>query len=136
SEEIDNEAPVFSVTSLVGTAKRLLEEGFGRVAVEGEISNLAQPRSGRVYVTLKDEGSQLRCAFFRRDASRVGFPLKDGLQVLARGRVSIYPARGSFQLIVSELAEAGLGALQRAFEALKKKLAAEGLFDEALKRPL
>ncbi|MGH8161463.1 MAG: exodeoxyribonuclease VII large subunit, partial [Gammaproteobacteria bacterium] len=93
-------------------------------------------RSGHVYFTLKDSNAQLRCALFRHEAVRVAFPLADGLQVLARGRVSIYPARGEFQLYVTELEEAGLGALQRAFEALKKKLADEGLFDPSLKRPL
>ncbi|MGH8272357.1 MAG: exodeoxyribonuclease VII large subunit [Gammaproteobacteria bacterium] len=136
NDESALESPVFSVSALVGAAKRLLEEGFGTVAVEGEISNLARPRSGHVYFTLKDADAQLRCALFKREAIRVHFPLADGLKVLARGRVSIYPARGEFQLYVSELEEAGLGALQRAFEALKKKLADEGLFDQALKRPL
>ncbi len=136
SDESALENPVFSVSALVGAAKQLLEEGFGTVAVEGEISNLARPRSGHVYFTLKDADAQLRCALFKREAMRVRFPLADGLKVLARGRVSIYPARGEFQLYVSELEEAGLGALQRAFEALKKRLADEGLFDQALKRPL
>jgi len=104
--------------------------------VEGEISNLARPRSGHVYFTLKDADAQLRCALFRRDAQRVGFDPADGMQVLAHGRLSIYPARGEFQLYVSSLEEAGLGALQRAFDVLKEKLAAEGLFDQAVKRPL
>ena len=127
---------VFSVSALVGEAKQLLEGEFGTVAVEGEISNLARPRSGHVYFTLKDADAQLRCALFRRDAQRVGFDPADGMQVLAHGRLSIYPARGEFQLYVSSLEEAGLGALQRAFDALKEKLAAEGLFDQAVKRPL
>lgn len=130
------DTPVFSVASLVDAARRLLEKGFGRVAVEGEISNLARPRSGHVYFTLKDRDAQLRCAFFRREAARTRFRLADGLQVLARGRVSIYAARGSFQLIVSQLEQAGLGALQRAFEALKKKLSEEGLFDSEQRRSL
>jgi exodeoxyribonuclease VII large subunit len=136
NDELALENPVFSVSMLVGAAKRLLEKGFGTVAVEGEISNLARPRSGHVYFTLKDADAQLRCALFRREATRVGFPLADGQKVLARGRLSIYPARGDFQLYVSELEEAGLGALQRAFEALKKRLAEQGLFDAALKRAL
>lgn len=134
NEAISVERRVFSVSALVGAAKELLEAGFSGVAVEGEISNLARPRSGHVYFTLKDEGAQLRCALFRREAEAVGFALADGLKVLARGRLSIYPARGEFQLYVSSLQEAGLGALQRAFEALKRKLTAEGLFDEAAKR--
>ncbi len=124
------DSEVFTVSALVGEAKQLLEGEFGTVAVEGEISNLARPRSGHVYFTLKDADAQLRCALFRREAQHVGFDLADGMQVLARGRVSIYPARGEFQMYVSSLEEAGLGALQRAFEALKKKLADEGLFDQ------
>ncbi|HEX5313444.1 MAG TPA: exodeoxyribonuclease VII large subunit [Gammaproteobacteria bacterium] len=130
------ENPVFSVSDLVGAAKLLLEEGLGSVAVEGEVSNLSRPRSGHVYFTLKDAGAQLRCALFQREALRVRFPLADGLKVLARGRLSIYPARGDFQLYVAELEEAGLGALQRAFEQLKQRLAEEGLFSAELKRPL
>ncbi len=136
NDKLALEPPIFSVSALVGTAKRLLEEGLGTVAVEGEISNLRQPGSGHMYFALKDSDAVLQCALFRRDAARVSFPLSDGRQVLARGRLTIYPAQGRFQLIVSELEEAGLGALQRAFEALKKKLADEGLFDQALKRPL
>lgn len=127
---------VFSVSRLVGAAKNLLESHFSTVAVEGEISNLARPRSGHVYFTLKDDDAQLRCALFRREAQRLNFVPENGMQVLARGRLSIYPARGDFQLYVNDLEEAGLGALQRAFEALKKKLAAEGLFDAANKKPL
>lgn len=127
---------VFSVSALVGAARELLEAGFSGVAVEGEVSNLARPRSGHVYFTLKDENAQLRCALFRREAREIGFPLADGLRVLAHGRLSIYPQRGEFQLYVASLEEAGLGALQRAFEALKRRLAAEGLFDESVKRAL
>lgn len=132
----DPASPILSVSALVRAARELLESGFPGVAVEGEISNLARPRSGHVYFTLKDSEAQLRCALFKREADRVGFPLVDGLKVLARGRLSIYPARGEFQLYVSALEEAGLGALQRAFEALKRKLAAEGLFDTASKRAI
>ena len=135
-DKIHPDSEVFTVSALVGEAKQLLEGTFGTVAVEGEISNLARPRSGHVYFTLKDADAQLRCALFRREAQRVNFVPSDGMQVLARGRLSIYPARGEFQLYVSSLEEAGLGALQRAFEALKKKLAEEGLFDQAGKRAL
>lgn len=130
------DSEVFTVSALVGEAKQLLEGEFGNIAVEGEISNLARPRSGHVYFTLKDADAQLRCALFRRETQRLNFVPADGMQVLARGRLSIYPARGEFQLYVYSLEEAGLGALQRAFEALKKKLADEGLFDQAAKRPL
>lgn len=135
-EQLPLSENVFSVSRLVGAARSLLEGSFGTVAVEGEISNLARPRSGHVYFTLKDADAQLRCALFRREAQSLNFVPENGMQVLARGRLSIYPARGEFQLYVSSLEEAGLGALQRAFEALKKKLAEEGLFDQDAKRPL
>lgn len=135
-EQLPLTEDVFSVSRLVGAAKNLLESRFGGVAVEGEISNLARPRSGHVYFTLKDDNAQLRCALFRREAQNLTFVPENGMQVLARGRLSIYPARGDFQLYVTELEEAGLGALQRAFEALKKKLAAEGLFEQSAKKAL
>ncbi|MGH8274058.1 MAG: exodeoxyribonuclease VII large subunit, partial [Gammaproteobacteria bacterium] len=107
NDELALESPVFSVSALVGAAKRLLEEGFGAVAVEGEVSNLSRPRSGHVYFRLKDGDAVLECALFRREATRVGFALADGQKVLARGRLSIYPAQGKFQLYVAELEEAG-----------------------------
>lgn len=127
---------IYSVSALVTAAKSLLENEFPRVTVEGEISNLAQPRSGHIYFTLKDAAAQIRCAMFRREVLRARFVPTDGRKVLARGRLSIYPARGDFQFYVIDLEEAGLGALQLAFEQLKQKLAAEGLFAAEIKRPL
>jgi exodeoxyribonuclease VII large subunit len=127
---------VYTVSELNLEARTLLEENFPRVWVEGEISNLARPRSGHIYFSLKDDRCQLRCAMFRMHNRRIDFTPEDGLQVLAQGRVSLYPERGDYQLIVQFLEEAGAGALRRAFEALKKRLAGEGLFDEADKRPL
>lgn len=135
-EQLPLAEEVFSVSRLVGAVKNLLDSRFGRVAVEGEISNLARPRSGHLYFTLKDDSAQLRCALFRREAQRLNFVPENGMQVLACGRLSIYEARGDFQLYVSDLEEAGLGALQRAFEKLKKTLDAEGLFEAANKKPL
>lgn len=117
-------------------ARELLESNFATLWVEGELSNLARPRSGHVYFTLKDDGCQVRCAMFRMNNRRVNFEPRDGQQVLLTARVSLYAERGDYQLIVQHMEEAGAGALRRAFDALQAKLAAEGLFDEARKRAL
>ena len=114
----------------------LIEQGVGRVWVEGEMSNLARPASGHLYFSLKDESAQIRCAWFRQRQRSPTINLKDGDKMLAFGKVSIYEARGDYQLIVERLEPAGEGELRRRFEALKKKLAAEGLFEESLKQPL
>jgi exodeoxyribonuclease VII large subunit len=119
-----------SVSELNRQVRTLLEQGIARLWVEGEISNLARPASGHVYFSLKDDSAQIRCAFFRQRQRGPTINLKDGDQVLAFGRVSIYEARGDYQLIVEQVEAAGEGELRRRFEALKKKLAAEGLFDE------
>ncbi len=134
-----NESPqqnAISVSELNRQARTLLEKGIARLWVEGEISNLARPASGHVYFSLKDDSAQIRCAFFRQRQRGPTINLKDGDQILAFGRVSIYEARGDYQLIVEQVEPAGEGELRRRFEALKKKLAAEGLFDEELKQPL
>jgi exodeoxyribonuclease VII large subunit len=104
--------------------------------VEGELSNLARPASGHLYFSLKDAQAQVRCALFRNRSLLLRFKPADGMHVLVRGRVSLYEPRGDFQFIAEHMEEAGHGALQRAFEELKQKLAAEGLFDPARKRPL
>jgi exodeoxyribonuclease VII large subunit len=127
---------VYTVSELNQEARGLLEENFPRVWVEGEISNLARPHSGHIYFSLKDDRCQLRCAMFRMHNRRIDFTPENGLQVLANGRISLYPERGDFQLIVQTLEEAGAGALRRAFEALKQRLATEGLFDEGRKRDI
>ena len=114
----------------------LLERGLGSVWLEGEISNLARPASGHWYFSLKDESAQVRCAMFRNRSMLVRFPVKDGARVLAQGRVSLYEARGEFQVVIDHLEEAGEGALRRRFEELKRKLLAEGLFEAAQKQPL
>lgn len=114
----------------------LVETGLRSVWLEGELSNLARPASGHIYFSLKDPAAQVRCAMFRARRQTLRFEPEDGLQVLVRGRVSLYEARGEFQVIVDRMEPAGSGALQAAFEALKRKLAAEGLFDESLKRAL
>ncbi len=128
------QARVYQVAEVVRLASRTLESRWGDVVVEGEISNLKTPN--HCYFTLKDAEAQLPAVMFRTAAMRLKFRLTDGLQVRARGRLAIYDAQGKFQMYVEQLEPAGLGALQLAFEQLKKKLAAEGLFDEARKRRL
>jgi exodeoxyribonuclease VII large subunit len=127
---------VLSISQLNAQARMLLERGLGSVWLEGEISNLARPASGHWYFSLKDESAQVRCAMFRNRSMLVRFPVKDGARVLARGRVSLYEARGEFQVVIDHLEEAGEGALRRRFEELKRKLLAEGLFEAAQKKPL
>ena len=127
---------VYSVTRLNREARTLLEAGLPGLWIEGELSNFSRPGSGHWYFSLKDAGAQVRCAMFRGNNSRVRVAPRDGLQVLLRARVSLYEARGDYQLIVEHLEEAGEGALRRRFEELKARLAAEGLFDAARKRPL
>lgn len=130
------ELEAIPVTELNRRVRQLLEHGIDRLWVEGEISNLARPASGHVYFTLKDESAQIRAAWFRQRQRGPTIGVKNGDLVLAFGRVSLYEPRGDYQLIVEEVRPAGAGALQREFDRLKKKLAAEGLFDAALKRPL
>ncbi|TLY96460.1 MAG: exodeoxyribonuclease VII large subunit, partial [Gammaproteobacteria bacterium] len=127
---------VYSVTRVNREVRALLERGLGVLWVEGELSNLSQPASGHWYFSLKDREAQLRCAMFRAQNSLVGFTPRAGTQVLVRGRISVYEARGEYQLIVEHLEEAGIGALKREFERLKAKLAAEGLFALERKRSL
>ncbi len=133
--ESASQAPI-TVSELNRRARRLLESGISKLWVEGEVSNLARPASGHVYFTLKDEAAQLRCAWFRQRQRGPRIELRNGALMLAFGRVSLYEPRGDYQLIVERLEPAGEGELRRRFEALKKKLDAEGLFDEGLKRPL
>ncbi|PRH81618.1 exodeoxyribonuclease VII large subunit [Arenimonas caeni] len=130
------ERQVLRPSQLNALARDLLEGSFPQVWVEGEISNFSRPASGHCYFTLKDERAQVRCALFRQSAQRLRFAPRDGMQVLARGRLTLYEARGDYQLVLEHLEEAGEGALRRAFEELKARLAAEGLFDTARKRPL
>ena len=130
------ERQVLRPSQLNTLARDLLEGSFPQVWVEGEISNFSRPASGHCYFTLKDDRAQVRCALFRQNAQRLRFAPRDGQQVLARGRLTLYEARGDYQLVLDHLEEAGEGALRRAFEELKAKLAAEGLFDSARKRPL
>ena len=127
---------VFTVTEVNNSVKQLLEQQFASIWLEAEISNLVQPRSGHIYLTLKDDNAQIRAAMFRGNNQRLTFAPKNGDQVLVRGRLSLFAPRGDFQLIIDKMEEAGLGALQRAFEKLKQKLQLEGLFDEERKKPI
>lgn len=127
---------VYSVSELNGAVRLLLSTHFGTLWVEGEISNLAQPSSGHLYFTLKDQDAQVRCAMFRGSARDLGFRPENGGRVVVRAQVGLYEPRGDYQLVVDYMEEAGDGALRRAFEALKLKLAGEGLFDPARKKKL
>jgi exodeoxyribonuclease VII large subunit len=127
---------VYTVSRLNREARDLVESSFPRLWLEGELSNLSRPASGHWYFSLKDQAAQVRCAMFRSRNRVVGFVPRDGLHVLMKADVSLFEARGDFQLIVDYLEEAGDGALRRAFELLKQRLHAEGLFDAARKKPI
>ena len=125
-----------TVSDLNRRVKTLLERGIARLWVEGEISNIAKPASGHIYFSLKDDGAQIRAAFFRQRQRGPTIGLKNGDQVLAFGRVSLYEPRGDYQLIVEQIEPAGEGALKREFDKLKRRLQAEGLFDDSRKQDL
>ena len=127
---------ILTVSRLVALLKETVEDNFVQIAVEGELSNLAQPTSGHLYFTLKDESSQIRAVMFRHTARLLKFGLENGLQVICRGHISVYQQRGELQLVVDAMEPVGAGSLQLAFEQLKKKLSAEGLFDAERKKEL
>lgn len=127
---------VLTVSQLNREARAVLEGNFPLLWIEGELSNVARPGSGHMYFTLKDEFAQVRCAMFRMRNMNLRFRPQNGMHVLMRARVGLYEPRGDYQLIVDHIEEAGDGALRRAFEALKKKLEAEGLFEAERKRPV
>jgi exodeoxyribonuclease VII large subunit len=134
-----SEAPtgeIFTPSQLNTLARDLLEDTFPLIWVEGELGNVARPASGHLYFNLKDARAQVRCAMFKPKSSWLKFQPREGLRVLARGRVTLYEARGEYQLVLDHMEEAGEGALRRALEELKARLAAEGLFDQDRKRPL
>ena len=130
------ERKIWTVSELTGRVRELLAAAFTGVWVEGEISNFRDAQSGHLYFTLKDEKAQVKCVCFRTTAMRLKFRPEDGLKVRVRGSVSVYEARGEYQIYVDNIEPVGLGALQLAFEQLKKRLAAEGLFDLERKKPL
>lgn len=128
--------PVLTISELTADIRTALEMGFSDVRVEGEISNCRAWNTGHVYFTLKDAGAQIRAVMFRSAARLLKFKLQDGQHVIARGRLSVYDKSGEYQIVCEGLEPRGLGALQLAFEQLKRKLAADGMFDQARKRPL
>ncbi|HEX8030253.1 MAG TPA: exodeoxyribonuclease VII large subunit [Vicinamibacterales bacterium] len=127
---------VLSVSELNATIRDLLENGLQNVWVEGEISNARVWNTGHMYFTLKDGASQIKAVMFRSAVRYLKFKPEDGLKVVARGKISVYDPKGEYQIVCEHLEPKGLGSLQQAFEQLKKKLAAEGLFDPGRKRPL
>ena len=127
---------VISVSTLVQLLQELVEDNFVEVLVQGELSNVSQAASGHYYFTLKDKNSQIKCAMFRSHIRALRFKPCDGLAVICRGRVSIYPQRGDLQLLVEGIEPEGVGQLQLAFDQLKAKLEAEGLFQPHKKQPL
>lgn len=132
----DEASNVVSVSDITRLIKQSLEQRFTRVWVQGEISNFKQHTSGHLYFTLKDEGAQISATMWRSRVANLLFAPEDGMKVIARGGITVYPPRGNYQIDVEQLTPVGIGELQIAFERLKKKLAAEGLFDESSKRPL
>ncbi len=121
---------------MTGSLRASIEGQFSDVWLEGELSNLRAPGSGHVYCTLKDKTSQIRAVLFRASVGRLRFALQEGMQVIVRGRLTVYEPRGEYQIVVDTVEPKGIGALQLAFEQLKERLAAEGLFDQDRKRPI
>jgi exodeoxyribonuclease VII large subunit len=136
-EANDPFGPMFeSVSELSERIKRRLESDFADAAVHGEVSNVARPRSGHVYFTLKDDSASIRAVMWKNESRRLAFDLTDGLAVRALGRLTVYPPRGEYQIVVREIEPEGIGALELAFRQRYVRLAAEGLFDPGRKRPL
>ncbi|MBV8553007.1 MAG: exodeoxyribonuclease VII large subunit [Acidobacteriaceae bacterium] len=133
---LEPERQIFQVSELNAAVQSIFENEFRSIWVAGEISGCRMATSGHYYFSLKDQQSQLKCALFKGAARFAKFKPQDGLAVIARGNLEVYEARGEYQLIVETLEPQGAGALQLAFEQLKRKLAAEGLFDASRKRPL
>ena len=131
-----SEKKILSVSELTRLIKSSLESAFPRVWIQGEISNAKLHSSGHFYFTLKDEGAQLSAVMWRSRVQGLLFSPEDGMKVQARGTITVYPPRGSYQIDVSSLLPLGVGELQLAFEELKRRLAAEGLFEESHKRPV
>ena len=133
----DSSGPkIYSVTEITRQIKFLLEESFPSLVARGEVSNLTLHSSGHVYFTLKDELAQIKCVIWRSQAERMGVALEDGMKILAKGKLSLYEKGGYYQITIAGIQPEGIGELQLAFERLKKKLYAEGLFNEEYKKPI
>lgn len=135
-EPADAARAVLSVSQITAQLKGMVEQEFGSVWVSGEISNFSRPQSGHCYLTLKDEAAQLRAVVWRGTASRLKFDLHDGLEVVCRGRLDVYPPRGSYQLVIEKVEPLGVGALELALQKLRERLEKEGLFRADRKQPL
>jgi len=133
---VEHRQRILTVSELTLLVRDRLEQSFPDIWVEGEVSNLRTPSSGHLYFTLKDQSSQIRAVLFKTGVRRLQFALREGLQVIVRGQLTVYEPRGEYQVVLDYLEPKGIGALQLAFEQLKEKLAGEGLFDPARKRPL
>ena len=127
---------IYSVSNFLGLCRRSVERNIPHCWVQGEISNLSRPLSGHWYFSLKDERGSIRCALFRLNQRKLKFALENGMSVVLRGAPTVYEARGDFQMVVQQIEPAGIGNLQLAFDQLKNKLRAEGLFDAEHKKPL
>ena len=128
--------PTISVSELTSKLKDLIESNFSNIWIQGEISNFKHHSSGHMYFTLKDQGAELRCVMFRGFNQGIHFKPEDGMDVILQGKITIYEPRGQYQLMVQNMEPAGIGTLFLAFEALKKQLQSEGLFDNSLKKQL
>jgi exodeoxyribonuclease VII large subunit len=135
-EQTSGNAPEFTVSELSGAVKRAIESGFSHVRVRGEIGRLSLPRSGHVYLDLKDDRSVLASVIWKGTASRLAHPPEEGMEVIATGRLTTFPGQSKYQLVIEDLRPAGAGALMAMLEKRRAMLAAEGLFDEARKQPL
>jgi exodeoxyribonuclease VII large subunit len=130
------ERRIMTVSELTAKIRDLLAKNFTGITVQGEISNCREAQSGHIYFTLKDDRAQVRCVFFKQQQRGIRLRPEDGLQMTVRGSLSVYETRGEYQIYVENLEPIGLGALQLAFDQLKKRIEAEGLFDPARKKPL
>jgi len=128
--------PTISVSELTSKLKDLIESNFSNIWIQGEISNFKHHSSGHMYFTLKDQGAELRCVMFRGFNQGIHFKPEDGMDVILKGKITVYEPRGQYQLMVQNMEPAGIGTLFLAFEALKKQLQSEGLFDNSLKKQL
>ena len=136
NKEMDKEVVKYTVSELNRLSRQTLESKFPLIWVEGEISNFSMPASGHWYFKMKDETATISCAMFRKQNSRSSFKPQNGIKALARCKITIYEVSGNYQLIIEQIESAGIGALQRKFEELKKQLFNEGIFDDEHKLPI
>lgn len=127
---------LYTVSEITNKIRSSLEHNFSNISIVGEISNIRRPNSGHIYLTLKDKNAQLQAVVFRNTASKIKFELKDGMEVISFGSITVYEPRGQYQIIVDQIEPKGIGALQLAFQQLKEKLEKEGLFDISHKKPI